>query len=103
MVKSINRDKFLTVFCRKGFNTQEGKGETTVYFEHNGKATEFRTHCSRGAKGKTLQPFHIKAMANQLNLTEEQFLGIFNCSLGKEDFIKIQAEHKGGNDPLDLL
>lgn len=34
--------------------------------------------------------FHIKAMAQQLNLTEQEFLGIHKCTLDKEDFIRIQ-------------
>ena len=81
---------------------EQGSGEITLYFAHEGKATAFRTHCSRGAKGKTLSPFHIKAMALQLNLTEEEFLGFDDCTLNKEDFIRIQKEKKGP-DPLDLL
>lgn len=102
MVKSIKRDLLITRFRRKGFETKEGRGEIALYFSYNNKATEFRTHCSRGAKGKVLEAFHIKAMANQLNLTEEEFLGIYDCTLKKEDFIRIQKQKKG-IDPLDLL
>lgn len=41
-------------------------------------------------------------MSSQLNLTEEEFLGIHKCTIDKEDFIRIQKEKKG-SDPLDLL
>ncbi len=102
MVKSIKRDDLLRVFCKKGFQTMQVRGETTLYFAHEGKLTEFRTHCSRGAKGKTLSPFHIKGMSKQLKLTEEEFLGIYDCTLKREDFLRIQKENKG-IDPLDLL
>ena len=102
MVKSIKRDDLLRIFCKKGFQTMHGSGETTLYFAHEGKITEFRTHCSRGAKGKMLSPFHIKAMSKQLKLTKEEFLGIYGCTLKKKDFIRIQKENKG-IDPLDLL
>jgi len=80
----------------------EGSGETTLYFAHKGKITAYRTHCSRGAKGKMLSPFHIKAMSKQLKLTKEEFLGIYDCTLKREDFLRIQKDSKG-IDPLDLL
>jgi len=104
MVKSIKRDDLLRNFCKKekGFQMEQGSREITLYFAYKGKATAYRTHCSRGAKGKTLTPFHIKAMAQQLNLTEEEFSGFDDCTLVKEDFIRIQKE-KRGPDPLDLL
>lgn len=102
IVRTIKRDDLITTFCKKGFQTNQGKGEITLFFAYNNKATAYRTHCSRGAKGKILEPFHIKAMAKQLNLTEAEFMGIFSCSISKQGFIDIQKKNRG-IDPLDIL
>ena len=98
----ISRDRFLKMFSRKGFAVVNGKKEITVYFSFKGKATQYRTHCSRGGHGQNISEQNIKNMADQLNLTKEEFMKFYDCDFKREDFIRLQAE-KRGPDPLDLL
>ena len=99
---SIKRDKFLKNFGRKGFAVEHGKKEITIYFSFKGKATEYRTHCSRGGHGQNISAQNIKNMANQLNLTKEEFMKFYDCPFKRKDFIRLQTE-KRGQDPLELL
>lgn len=98
----INRDKLLRNLHKKGFAVVHGKKEITIYFSIEGRATAYRTHCSRGGHGKNISDQNIKNMSIQLHLTKEEFMGFYDCPLNKEDFIRIQTE-KRGPDLLDLL
>lgn len=91
----IHRDKFLRSFTKKGFAVEQGRKEITVYFAFKGKATRYRTHCSRGAHGKTISDQNIKNMANQLNLTKEEFMKFYDCPFKRNDYIRLQKEKRG--------
>ena len=93
----------LKTFARKGFRTiKTNPKHIKFYFESDGRVSQFRAHCSRGSHGKTVSPFHIKQMAQQLKLTKEEFMKFYECPYKKEDYIRLVRE-KLGPDPLDLL
>ena len=92
MPRSIKRNDLLTKLKKKGFKVEQGSGHITVVFAPKGKVTDCRTHCSRGGKGENLFAFHLKAMSKQLKITEDELMGLYDCSLVEEDFIRIQKE-----------
>jgi len=98
----IDRDKCKNMFCRKGFETEELKNHTNLYFKSEGKRTPFKTHMSRGGHGKKIDDYLIEKMAIQLKLTRDEFMGFYDCTFEKKDYIRFVKE-KLGPDPLDLL
>ncbi|MFX0029716.1 MAG: hypothetical protein ACFE8B_10940 [Candidatus Hermodarchaeota archaeon] len=102
---TYDRDKLISVFCKKdkGFTTESGSKHIILYFQHEGSKTPFKTHLSRGGHGKRVDDFLIEQMAMQLKLTKDQFLGIYDCKYGRNDYIQFVKEYLGTQDPLDLL
>jgi len=98
----IDRDECKRIFCRKGFTTEEGSKHTNLFFKSDGKKTRFKTHLPRGGHGKILDGYLIEQMAQQLNLTKEEFLGFYECKYNQNDYVNL-VKKKLGPDPLDFL
>jgi hypothetical protein len=99
---TIKRRKLLQVFKRKGFKTEKGGPHIILYFVYKGQKTPYKTHLSKGGHGGTIGDYLIKQMASQLNISVDQFKGLYECIYKREDYIDF-IESKLGPDPLDVL
>ena len=98
-----DREKLIKGFRNKGFETENNPKHTILYFMHNGHKTPFKTHFSRGEHGRKVEEYLIDQMAMQLKLTRDQFIGVYDCTYSKADYIIFVKENLGTQDPLDLL
>ena len=98
-----DREKLLSRFRNKGFTTENNPKHGILFFKHGGSRTPFKTHFSRGEHGRRIDDYLIEQMAMQLKLTKDQFIGIYDCTYNKADYIQFVKENLGTQDPLDLL
>ncbi len=100
-----DRDKLIKRFCKKekGFTTENNPKHIILFFTHGGSKTRYKTHFSRGPHGRRVDEYLIDQMAMQLKLTKDQFIGIYDCKYGRNDYIQFVKENLGTQDPLDLL
>lgn len=86
---SYKNFKLRKMLLRKGFK-EVNTDHKMLIFHHQGKKTAIHTKVSHGIKdiGDPL----IGPMAKQIHLSKSQFKGVIECSVKKDDLIKIYSE-----------
>lgn len=81
-IRKIKRE-----LTRKGFCEINKKGHYFYYFIYEGKRTSVYTFISRGeSEYPNLLLSHMK---KQLRLSKEQFEGVIDCTIMREDLLEI--------------
>jgi len=79
--------KIIRELKRKGFCEINKKGHYFYYFIHEGKRTSINTFISRGES--EYSDSLLSHMKKELRLSKEQFDGVIDCSIMREDLLDI--------------
>lgn len=76
-----------SALSEKGFQREHGRDHIFYFFARGGRRTRVYTKVSHS--GKDVGPKLISRMARQCKLTKAQFLGLVDCSLTGEGYLKV--------------
>jgi len=89
---NLERAKVQENLPKKGFVKQDDRKHIFYHLYHDGKKTHIRTHVSHGSKHKILGDDLVSKMANQCKLTAKNFRGLAECTVSREDYVKLLKE-----------
>lgn len=89
---NLERSKIKENLPRKGFIEKDDRKHIFYHFHHEGKKTHIRTHVSHGSKYKTLGDDLVSKMARQCKLTAQNFRDLAECTVSREDYVKLLKE-----------
>ena len=83
---TYKRHKIANALRRKGFNREERHHVFFQYYTESGERTRIWTKMSHGRSGADIDKGLLKRMADQCNLTTDQFIDLIECPMSRSKY-----------------